>query len=73
MKDSHNVVIKTICDADERLFPSRSKIVMDKTGVKPLTEWDMRKVFDDKDITCGINRYAESLACTGYHLGLSGR
>src|SRR5512146_558997 len=50
LKDSHNVVVKTICDADERLFPSRTKIVSDKTGVIPGTEWDMRKVFDDKDI-----------------------
>ena len=51
IKDSHNVVIKTLCDVDELLYASRSKIVVDKTGVKPLTEWDMRKVFDDKDIT----------------------
>ncbi len=50
LKDSHNVIVKTICDADERLFPSRSKIVSDKTGLTPKTEWDMRKVFDDKDI-----------------------
>ena len=50
LKDSHNVVIKTLCDADEQLFESRSKIVVDKTGTKPLTEWDMRKVFDDKEI-----------------------
>jgi len=51
LKDSHNVRIKTICDADERLFPSRSKTIMEKTGVKPRTEWDMRKVYEDKDIT----------------------
>ena len=50
LKDSHNVVIKTICDTDEQLFESRSKTVVDKTGVQPKTEWDMRKVFDDKDI-----------------------
>src|SRR5450759_3054465 len=50
LKDSHNVVIKTLCDADEQLFESKSKIVVDKTGTKPLTEWDMRKVFDDKEI-----------------------
>lgn len=51
IKDSHNVVIKTLCDVDEALFPSRTKMVVDKTGEKPITEWDMRKVFDDKDIT----------------------
>lgn len=50
LKDSHNIRIKTLCDTDEQLFNSRSKIVMDKTGVKPLTEWDMHKVIDDKEI-----------------------
>jgi predicted dehydrogenase len=50
LKDSHNVVVRTICDADERLFDSRSKLVTEKSGVTPKTEWDMRKVFDDKDI-----------------------
>jgi predicted dehydrogenase len=50
LKNSHNVVIKTLCDTDEMLFESRSKIVSDKTGVKPLTEWDIHKVLEDKDI-----------------------
>ncbi|MEO8416292.1 MAG: Gfo/Idh/MocA family oxidoreductase [Ginsengibacter sp.] len=50
LKDSHNVRLKTICDVHTELFPSRSKIVTDKTGNKPLAEWDMRKVFDDKEI-----------------------
>jgi predicted dehydrogenase len=50
LKDSHNVVIKTLCDTDEQLFDSRSKIVQDKTGVKPKTEWDIHKVLEDKDI-----------------------
>lgn len=50
LKDSHNVVIKTLCDADERLFESRSKTVYEKTNGKPATEWDLRKVYDDKDI-----------------------
>ena len=50
LKENQNVVIKTICDADEQFFDSRSKVVIEKTGVKPFTEWDMRKVFDDKDI-----------------------
>ncbi len=48
--DSHNVMIKTICDADEQLFESRSKEIHDKTGRNPLTEWDMLKVYDDKEI-----------------------
>ena len=50
LKDSHNVLLKTLCDTDEQFFASRSKTVSDKTGVKPLTEWDMRKVLDDKEI-----------------------
>lgn len=50
LKDSHNVRIKTLCDADEALFDSRVKMVMDKTGDKPRTEWDLEKVLADKDI-----------------------
>src|SRR5687768_9248396 len=50
LKDSHNVRIKTLCDTDEQLFDSRSRIVMEKTGAKPGTEWEMEKVFADKDI-----------------------
>jgi predicted dehydrogenase len=50
LKDSHNVRLKTLCDTDEQFFDSRSKIVIDKTGAKPLTEWDMHKVLDDKEI-----------------------
>src|SRR5665647_3715268 len=46
LEKSHNVKLKTLCDTDERLFPSRSKMVTDKTGEKPLTEWDLRKVLD---------------------------
>ncbi len=50
LRSSHNVNLKTICDTDELLFGSRIKMVTDKTGVKPLTEWDLRKVLDDKEI-----------------------
>ncbi len=50
LKDSHNVVIKTLCDPDERLFDSRSKTVYEKTNSKPKTEWDLRKVYEDKEI-----------------------
>ncbi|MCO5234717.1 MAG: Gfo/Idh/MocA family oxidoreductase [Chitinophagaceae bacterium] len=50
LKTSRNVRLKTLCDADEQWFAPRAKTVADKTGEKPLTEWDMRKVFDDKDI-----------------------
>jgi predicted dehydrogenase len=50
LKNNHNVRLKTLCDTDEKLFPSRSKTVTDKTGEKPLTEWDLRKVLDDKEL-----------------------
>jgi predicted dehydrogenase len=50
LKTSHNLRVKTLCDVDEQFFPEKSKIVVDKTGEKPVTEWDMRKVFDDKEI-----------------------
>src|SRR4030095_11114992 len=38
IRESHNVRLKTICDADEQFFPEKSKIVVDKTGAKPTTE-----------------------------------
>ena len=50
IKDSQNVRLKTLCDTDEQYFSEKSKIVIDKTGVTPVTQWDMRKVFDDKEI-----------------------
>jgi predicted dehydrogenase len=50
LKEKQNVVIKTLCDTDEQFFDSRSKIVYDKTGLKPLTEWDIHKVLDDREI-----------------------
>ncbi len=50
LKESRNVVIKTICDADEQFFEQRIKNVVDITGDTPGTEWDMRNIFDDKDI-----------------------
>ena len=50
LKDKQNVVLKTLCDADEQFFDSRSKIVYEKTGLKPSTEWDIHKVLDDKEI-----------------------
>ena len=50
MKDTKNVRLKTLCDVDEQYFAPKSKVVFDKTGENPKTEWDMRKVFDDKEI-----------------------
>ncbi len=45
-----NVRVKTLCDVDENLFPERVKGLQDKFQYLPVTEWDMRKVFDDKEI-----------------------
>jgi len=50
LKESHNVHLMTLCDTDEKFFADRSKTVTDLTGIKPTTEWDMRKVFDNRDI-----------------------
>ena len=50
IRESHNVVIKTLCDTDELLFDSRVKMMYEMTGLRPLTEWDLHKVLDDKDI-----------------------
>ncbi len=50
LRGNRNVMLKTLCDVDEQYFAPMSKLVMDKGGDKPRTEWDMRRVFDDKDI-----------------------
>ena len=50
LKDNRNVVLKTICDVDEDLYPDRVKKVIDAVGTTPETEWDMRRVFEDKEI-----------------------
>ncbi|MBN9384807.1 MAG: Gfo/Idh/MocA family oxidoreductase [Chitinophagaceae bacterium] len=47
---SHHVRVKTLCDTDEQFFTTRSKMVADKTGEQPQTEWDMHKVLEDKGI-----------------------
>jgi len=50
LKTSQNVQVKTLCDVDEKFWAEGSKAVMDKSGSKPQMEWDMQKVFNDKDI-----------------------
>jgi len=50
LKESKNVRLKTLCDADEQYFAAKVKIVTEKTGEAPTTVWDMRRVFDDKEI-----------------------
>jgi predicted dehydrogenase len=50
LKDSHNVQVRTLCDVDERLFAKGVALVEEKTGIRPGTEWDLRRVFEDKAI-----------------------
>lgn len=50
MKDSKNVRLKTICDVDEATWDQRVKTIVSRAGETPKTEWDMRKVFEDKEI-----------------------
>jgi len=50
MKTSRNVRLKTLCDADEKFFPEKVKTVQSMTGETPETVWDMRRVFEDKEI-----------------------
>lgn len=50
LKENRNVRLKTICDVDEQYYDAKAKVVFERTGEKVVTEWDMRKVFDDKEI-----------------------
>src|SRR3954468_2256542 len=50
LKESHNVQIRTVCDTDEALFAPALKLVEEKSGQKPGTNWDLRAVLDDKEI-----------------------
>ncbi len=50
LNKTHNVNLKTLCDADEQFFNERAKMVVEKTGVTPIFEWDIRKVLEDKEI-----------------------
>ena len=50
LKDAKNVRLKTVCDVDEQFFAPAFKKAGELNCDKPLTEWDMRKVFADKEI-----------------------
>ena len=50
LKDSHNVRIRALCDTDEALFPAGLKLVSEKSGETPTTNWDLRALLDDKQI-----------------------
>ena len=50
LKDSRNIRVKTICDVDEQFFAPAAKVVQEISGDTVIAEWDMQKVFDDKEI-----------------------
>ncbi|MGD9109985.1 MAG: Gfo/Idh/MocA family oxidoreductase, partial [Phycisphaerales bacterium] len=45
-----NVRVKTLCDIDENLYSERVKLISGIQKSQPITENDLRRVFDDKDI-----------------------
>jgi predicted dehydrogenase len=45
-----NVMVTTLCDVDERLFPGVVADVERLFGTRPKTEVDIRKILDNKDI-----------------------
>jgi predicted dehydrogenase len=45
-----NVRVAALCDVDERLFPPAVAEVERLTGHRPITEYDMRRLLDRKDI-----------------------
>ena len=50
LKDSHNVEVRAICDADEALLAPAVKLVEEQTGVKPSANWDLHAVLENKEI-----------------------
>jgi len=44
------VRVKTLCDVDENLFDSRVKRIEQISGFAPSVEYDLRRLYDDKDI-----------------------
>ena len=65
LKDTKNVRLKTLCDADEQFFPDRLKTVQTRTGETPTTSTDIRQVLEDKDIdavSCAIPNFWHALA-----------
>ena len=50
LKDSHNVHVAALCDTDEQLFAPALKLVEQKAGLKPSTNWDLRAILDNKEI-----------------------
>ena len=50
MAKDKNIMLTTICDVDERLFPERVAKAEELQGEKPGTEVDMRKLLEDKEL-----------------------
>ncbi|MHC4441179.1 MAG: Gfo/Idh/MocA family protein [Planctomycetota bacterium] len=46
------VRVVTLCDIDENLFEGKAKFVEEKSGRRPKTETDVRRVIDDQDVDC---------------------
>jgi predicted dehydrogenase len=62
LKDTKNVMLKTICDVDELHMAEKAKTIEASIKVKPLLQWDMRRIFDDTEI------HAVSIAtCNHWH------
>jgi predicted dehydrogenase len=60
-----NVRIKTLCDIDENQYAAKVKTLQSQFDYQPVTEWDMRRVFDDKEIdavTFAIPNFWHALA-----------
>lgn len=50
MANDENIRVKTICDVDENLWAERIQAVSELQGETPATEYDLRRVYEDKDI-----------------------
>jgi len=64
MKDSKNVRLKTLCDADEQYFADKVKLSRPERG-NSTTVWDIRRVLEDKEIdavSCAIPNFWHALA-----------
>lgn len=55
-----NVEIAAICDIDESVLNSRLDMVEKKTGKKPDSYWEIRKLLEDKSIRRHLDRGPES-------------
>src|SRR5438034_11620871 len=45
-----HVRVAALCDVDERLFPAAVRYVEEKSGARPETVFDFRRLLDNKDI-----------------------